>query len=335
MPMVACVPGYETVGPFAPITVLLGRVLQGFSAGAELGGVSVYLAEIAPKGREGFYVSRQSVSLQCAVIAAGLIGWGLSRTLTEAQMAEWGWRVPLLAGCLIVPVLIRLRRALKETEAFVERTRTRRPTARAIFASVAANWRIVLMGTLIVSLSNAAFYMITAHTPTFGRQLRLSATDGLWVTLCIGVSNFVFVPIGGALSDKFGRRPVMIISALTLLLTTYPVLSWLGSAPDLERMLTAEIWLSIFYSGYNGAMIVHLTEIMPVEVRTSGFSLAHGLSQTVFGGFTPAIRAFLIHETGNPAMPGAWISAAALRALASMTALALSQRGDGPAAEPA
>jgi metabolite-proton symporter len=324
MLMVACIPGYETLGFFAPLIVFLGRILQGFSAGVELGGVSVYLAEIAPPGKKGFYVSWQSASLQCAVITAGLIGWVLGMNLTPEQMTAWGWRIPLLAGCLIVPILLRLRRTLRETEEFEARTRHHQPKTRDLLRSVAANWQLVLMGMLIVSLSNAAFYMITAYTPTFGQhELHLTSTDSLLVTLCIGVSNFVFVPIGGALSDRFGRRPVMVIAALILLATAYPVLDWLVHAPSLTNMLIAEIWLSVVYSQYNGAMIVYLTEIMPVEVRTSGFSLAYGLSQTIFGGFTPAVCTLLIHETGNQAMPGVWISFAAICALSSITVLSL------------
>ncbi|HVI50337.1 MAG TPA: MFS transporter [Candidatus Sulfotelmatobacter sp.] len=327
MLMVACIPGYETLGFVAPLIVFLGRILQGFSAGVELGGVSVYLSEIAPPDKKGFYVSWQSASLQCAVITAGLIGWLLSLNISPQQMNDWGWRIPLLAGCMIVPVLLRLRRTLRETEEFEARTKKHQPQLKEIFRSIASNWQLVLMGMLIVSLSNAAFYMITAYTPTFGQhELHLSSTDSLLVTLCIGVSNFIFVPIGGALSDKFGRRPVMVLAALVLLATAYPVLDWLTQAPSLERMLLAEFWLSIVYAQYNGAMIVYVTEIMPVEVRTAGFSLAYGLSQTVFGGFTPAICTYLIHETGNKAMPGVWISVAAVCALSSMAALALYQR---------
>ena len=105
--MTACTPGYSTIGLAAPILILIGRLIQGLSAGVELGGVSVYLSEIATKGREGFYVSFQSFSQQVAVIAAALLGLGLNRTLTPEQISDWGWRVPLVIGCLIVPFLFR------------------------------------------------------------------------------------------------------------------------------------------------------------------------------------------------------------------------------------
>jgi MFS family permease len=106
---IACTPGYSTIGLFAPVLVLAGRLLQGFSAGMELGGVSVYLSEISSPGQKGFYVSWQSASQQVAVVFAALIGVTLSATVPPDQMMQWGWRIPLLIGCGIVPFLFRLR----------------------------------------------------------------------------------------------------------------------------------------------------------------------------------------------------------------------------------
>ena len=118
---VALTPGYAAIGLVAPLIVVAGRLLQGFSAGAELGGVSVYLAEIATPGHKGFYVSWQSGSQQVAVIFAALLGVVLQNSLSPAEMDAWGWRVPLLIGCLIVPLLFLLRRSLAETEDFAQR----------------------------------------------------------------------------------------------------------------------------------------------------------------------------------------------------------------------
>src|SRR6478736_2564350 len=145
---IACVPGYASIGLVAPLLVLTGRLLQGFSAGMELGGVSVYLSEIATPGRKGFYVSWQSASQQAAVMFAALLGVVLTRVLTPAAMNAWGWRVPLLIGCLIVPFLFRLRRSLDETEAF--RARRIRPDTRSLLRSLAANAPLVIVGTLLV-----------------------------------------------------------------------------------------------------------------------------------------------------------------------------------------
>src|SRR6202048_4413967 len=136
---IACVPGYVTIGFLAPLLVVLGRLLQGFSAGVELGGVSVYLSEIATPGHKGFYVSWQSASQQCAVIFAALVGVVLSSSLSAAQMHAWGWRIPFLVGCLIIPFLFLLRRSLAETEDFL--SRKRHPSSQEIVRSITANWR--------------------------------------------------------------------------------------------------------------------------------------------------------------------------------------------------
>src|SRR5438067_2372776 len=118
---VACVPGYATIGLAAPLLVVAGRLLQGFSAGVELGSVSVYLAEIATPGHKGFYTSWQNASQPCAVLAAALLGVGLSSSLTRAQMDAWGWRIPLLLGCVIIPFLFVIRKSLPETGEFLAR----------------------------------------------------------------------------------------------------------------------------------------------------------------------------------------------------------------------
>ena len=309
--LIAFVPGFATIGYAAPCLVLVGRLLQGFSAGVELGGVSVYLAEMATPGNKGFYVSWQSASQQVAIIFAAALGFGLNRVLTPAQVGDWGWRVPFFIGCMIVPVLFMLRRSLQETDAFLQRTH--RPGTRAIFRSMLDNWRLVIAGMLLVSMTTVSFYLITIYTPTFGKSvLKLSTSDSLIVTLCIGISNFIWLPVMGALSDRIGRRPLLLLFTVLTILTAYPALSWLVGAPSFDRMLAVELWLSFLYASYNGAMVVALTEVMPVEVRTVGFSLAYSLATALFGGFTPAIATGLIAATGDKAAPGLWMTFAAL-----------------------
>jgi MFS family permease len=308
---IACVPGYATIGLLAPVIVLAGRLIQGFSAGMELGGVSVYLAEIATPGRKGFYVSWQSASQQAAVMFAALLGVVLTRALSPASMTAWGWRVPLLVGCLIVPFLFRLRRSLDETDDF--RARRHRLDTRDLLRSLAANAPLVAIGTLLVTMTTVSFYMITAYTPTFGSTvLHLASLDGLIVTLCVGASNLFWLPVMGALSDRVGRRPLLVTFTIVMLATAYPVMLWLVAAPSFGKLLAVELWLSFIYGSYNGAMVVFLTEIMPAEVRTAGFSLAYSLATAIFGGFTPAISTYLIHVTGDRAVPGLWLSFAAL-----------------------
>jgi MFS family permease len=313
---IALVPGYETIGLFAPIVVVLGRLCQGFSAGVELGGVSVYLSEVATPGHKGFYVSWQSGSQQVAVVFAGVLGYALSNLMPPDQLQAWGWRIPLIVGCLIIPFIYMIRRTLQETEEFA--ARKHHPTPAEIYASMLTHWRIVLTGVAMVLMTTVSFYTITAYTPTFGKNiLKLSQSDALLVTLCVGVSNLIWLPLMGSLSDRVGRRPLLLFFAGIAILTAYPAMAWLVDEPSFARLLTVELWLSFIYAGYNGAMVVHLTEIVPVAVRTAGFSLAYSLATTI-GGSTPAIVTYLIHETGNRAMPGAWLSVAA--AIAFVTA---------------
>ena len=128
--LIAFVPSYATIGALAPLLVLIGRLLQGFSAGVELGGVSVYLSEMAPPSQKGFYVAWQSGSQQVAIIVAAVIGYVLNKLLTPSELSDWGWRVPFFIGCLIVPFIFVIRRSLAETEAFKARAPTGRTRGR-------------------------------------------------------------------------------------------------------------------------------------------------------------------------------------------------------------
>ncbi len=322
--LIACVPGYATLGVAAPLLVLLGRLLQGFSAGVELGGVSVYLAEISTPGRKGFFVSWQSASQQAAVVFAGLLGVALNHWLSPEEMGEWGWRVPFLIGCLIVPVIFVIRRSMEETPEF--QARTHRPTLKEVVSSIGQNFGLVIGGMALVVMTTVSFYLITAYTPTFGKnELHLSDLDSLIVTVCVGISNFIWLPIMGALSDRIGRKPLLLGATILAILTAYPALSWLVVNPSFEHLLMVELWLSFLYGSYNGAMVVALTEIMPVEVRTTGFSLAYSLATATFGGFTPAACTYLIHVLDNKAAPGIWLTGAAVLGL--LATLVLFRKG--------
>jgi MFS family permease len=307
----ALTPGYKVIGVAAPLLVLAGRLLQGFSAGVELGNVSVYLAEIAPPHRRGFYVSWQSASQQLAVVFAAGLGVILNSLIPSAQMEEWGWRVPLLIGCAIIPLLFLLRSSLKETEAFLKRPAP--PRTAELLSTLAKSWPMVLAGMMMVTMTTVTFYLSSAYTPTFGRnELHLSAMDTMVIALFTGISNFLWLPVMGALSDRIGRRTGLFIFTLLGLTVTYPAMMWLVSAPSFGRLLTVDLWLSFLFAGFNGSMVVYLAEFIPAKVRATGFSLAYSLATAIFGGFTPAICTALIHTTHDKAIPGAWAAGAAL-----------------------
>ena len=313
--VVAVTPGYQAIGIAAPLLVVLGRLVQGFSAGAELGTVSVYLAEIAPPGNEGFYVSWQSASQQIAVMFAALIGVALSIWLPADAMAAWGWRLPLGIGCLIVPFLFWMRSGLAETPKFL--AAEQHASARELFGELVRNWRLVLAGIGLGLMSSVSFYFITAYTPTFGREeLHLTAMNSLLTTLLVGASNLFWLPISGALSDRIGRKVILITCTALTVLTVYPSLLWLAASPNFGHLVIVELWLSFLYAFYNGASICYLTEIMPPRLRTTAFSLAYSFA-VCGGGFTAFISTGLIHWSHNIATPGLWLAFAAACGLAA------------------
>jgi MFS family permease len=307
---IACVPGYATIGILAPLIVLSGRLLQGFSAGMELGGVSVYLAEIATPDRKGFFVSWQSASQQVAVMFAAVVGLILNVYLPPAKMTAWGWRIPFFVGCLIIPFLLLLRRSLEESDEFI--SRKKHPSIAEIMHSLASNTGLVLIGVMLFTMTTVSFYMITAYTPTFGSSvLHFSSKDSFIVTFCVGLSNLFWLPVMGYLSDRIGRFPLLFGCTLLMLLSAYPAMLWLVSGPSFTKLLAVELWFSFVYGSYNGALIVFMTELIPIEIRTVGFSLAYSVATAIFGGFTPAISTYLIHVSGNKAIPGLWLAFAA------------------------
>jgi len=308
--VIAFCPSYATIGVAAPVIVLIGRLLQGFSAGVELGGVSVYLSEIATPGNRGFYTSFQSSSQQVAIFVAAIIGYLLSEAMPADTVAAWGWRIPFFIGCLIIPVIFFLRRTLEETPEFL--AMKKHPTAAEVFASAVANWRIVILGMMIAILTTVTFYFVTVYTPTFGKNvLKLSSHDALLVTLLVAVTNFIWNPIGGAVSDRIGRKPVLLAIAGLSLVTAYPALHWLVADPSFGKMLAVEMMFSFYFGTYSGTMLGSLVEIVPAHVRTTCFSLAFALAAALFGTFTPFASTWLIDKTGDKASPGFWLMFAA------------------------
>ena len=307
---IAVTPSYAQIGLLAPLLIVAGRLLQGLSAGAEFGGVAIYLAEIATPGRRGFYCSWQAVSQQVAVVFAALFGFALTAIVPPDQMTLWGWRLPLLAGIVAIPLILWLRRSLEETEVFKHSRHVR--TMGEVLRILGHNWKLVANGVALTVMTTTSFYLITAYTPTYARQaLHMGPSDVFLVTLLVGLSNLAWLPVGGVLTDRFGARPLMLLVTMAALLTAYPTMVWLVGDPSFSKLLVVLLLYSVYFGLYNGALIPLLAEIMPAEVRTAAFSLAFVTATAIFGGFTPAICTYLIEATGNRAAPALWLSLAA------------------------
>ncbi len=322
--VIAFCPSYAAIGVAAPAIVLIGRLIQGFSAGVELGGVSVYLSEISTPGNRGFYTSFQSSSQQVAIFVAAIIGFALREgipgdTFLDVAGGIAKWRIPFFIGCLIIPVIFMLRRSLEETPAFL--AMKKHPTASEVFSSAIANWRIVILGMMIAILTSTTFYFITVYAPGFGKQLNLSPTGTLLITLLVAVTNFIWNPVGGAVSDRIGRRAVLVTIATLSLVTAYPALSWLAANPTLEKLLVVQMMFSFYFGTYSGAMLGSLVEIVPAHVRTTCFSIAFALAAGIFGTSTPFVATKLISATGGDrASPAYWLMfAAVLGIIAALT----------------
>jgi len=315
----AITPSYATIGFLAPLIIVAGRLVQGFSLGVEAGGVNVYLAEIATPGNRGFYCAWQGASQALGVIAATGLGVVLIAMLSSEEMQAWGWRIPLIAGCLIIPILFWLRRSLTETDVFLHSSHAR--STMEILRILGEHWPIVAVGCLMTILNTTMFYFVNGYTPTFGASaLHLDPLGTFVVTLIVSMASFVLLPVGGAISDRIGRWPMAIAMPLLILATAYPAMSWLVVSPSFSRLLLVEMWLAFLYAMYAGTLVPLLAEVMPAKVRSSGYAIILSLANGLFGTFTPAISTFVIQMTGNRASPALWLSAAAAVSLAAALA---------------
>ena len=323
--------------------MLIGRLLQGFSAGVELGGVSIYLFEIATPGNKGFYTSFQSASQQVAIFFAAIIGFALSESMPADTDRRLGLAHSFFIGCLIVPFIFVIRRSLEETPEFL--AMKKHPTASEILASMVAELaasssrhepRRADHGDV---LFHHRLYADLRQERAEALRVRRPARDAL-----VAVTNFIWLPIGGAISDRIGRKPVLLTIAILALVTAYPALRWLVGDPTFSNMLAVEMLFSFYFGMYNGAMVAALSEIVPAHVRASGFSLAFSLAAALFGTFTPFASTFLIKASDNRASPGFWLmfasrpavssqrwrSIAAARSKRAKQAVAAQQRHAGP-----
>jgi MFS family permease len=310
----AFTPTYESIGLLAPITIIIGRLIQGFSLGVEAGGVNVYLAELATPRNRGFYCSWQAVSQALGVVAATGLGALLTLTLTAEAMQSYGWRIPLVVGCAIIPVLFWLRRSLQETEYFETSTHAR--STWEILRILGEHWQVLLIGVMLTILNTTTFYFVNTYTPTYGIvNFGMDPFGTFTVALAVGIATVVLLPVGGSISDRIGRFPTLVGVPILVLATSYPAMLWLDAAPSFGRLLAVELWLCALYAMYAGTLVPLMTEIIPGKARSSGYAIVLSLANGIFGSLTPFIATVLIEVTGNRASPALWLCACAVMSL--------------------
>src|SRR5882757_1027216 len=275
-------PSYAAIGIAAPVTLVIARLIQGLALGGEVGPSTAVLLECAPPGRRGLYTSWQSGSQGAAIFAAGLIGVPLAALLSKEQLADWGWRVPFALGLLIVPVALYIRRRLPET-LLAPGTRGSADVMRLLWRhhrrSMTLAILVIMSATISTYVNN---YMTTFALTTLG----LPASKAMLATLVLGAAILVGAGLGGRLSDRFGRKPVMIASRIAAMLATYPAFLFLVSEKSVGALVFVTALLGLLVVVSSVASLVALTEIFPNEVRSSGLALSYAVSVSVFGGTT-------------------------------------------------
>lgn len=308
--MVALMPGYATIGLFAPIGIFASRLLQGFSAGGEFGSSTAFLTEHAP-ARSGFMASWQFASQGASVLVASAFGAVLTSTLTPAQLEGWGWRIPFLFGILIGPVGWYIRRHVDETPEF-ERTERSASPIREVMTTQKERM-LVCIGSLV--LTTTANYMLL-YMPTYAsRQLGLAPSYGFIATLAAGFIVMVLTPMVGHWSDKVGRTRIMLGAGSIFFVTIYPAFMFMNAHPSLLTLLAAVIWVAVLKAVYFAPIPALMSDLFPVRTRTTGMAVGYNVGTTVFGGFTPLAVASLIAITGNNLAPGLYLMLAAIISL--------------------
>jgi MHS family proline/betaine transporter-like MFS transporter len=312
--LIALAPTYSTAGLFAPALVIMGRLIQGFSAGAEFGSATAFLAEQNPV-RRGYFASWQFASQGLTTILATVFGVLLTRTLSPDQINSWGWRIPFLFGLLIGPVAYYIRRYADETVEFRSMQMSKASSRLTLNSSKLR----VLTSFGVVVLCNVGMYTIL-FMPTFAaRQLGLSASDGFVAGLLTGAIQLVLIPLIGAMTDRYGRLPIAFASSFSILLLIWPLFYWLAALPTFQTLLIVQAILGLLLSVYMGGLPALMSELFPTSLRTTGLSVSYALGAALFGGFAPFINAWLLAVTGSNLAPSYYLMLAAVISLVSLT----------------
>jgi MFS family permease len=291
------IPSYASIGVLAPVLAIAFRLLQGFALGGEVGPSTAFLMEAAPPLRRGLYISLQATSADFAVFIAGLVGVGLASVLDAPALDAWGWRLALLLGAAIIPVGFVLRRTLDETLRTPAQTNEEPPTQ--------GYARIVALGLILLGAATTTNYLLEYMTTYASTTLGMSAKIAFGATAVIGLSGLMCDSLGGWLSDRWGRKPIMIVPWLFLAVAVFPSFWLLERLRTGAALYTACAVLASLSTLSSATIIVAITESLPRRVRSAGIAITYALAISVFGGSTQFFVAWLIRATGNPLAP-AW-----------------------------
>ena len=313
--VIGLIPPYDSIGIAAPVLLLLARLVQGFSTGGEYGGAATFIAEYAPDRRRGFYGSFLEFGTLSGYVLGASLATVVQLTLPEDALNSWGWRIPFLIAGPLGLVGFYLRSKLEDTPAF-RSAQAKGETTRAPFTeTVRCVWPQILNLIGFVILLNVAVYTLLTYMPTYLTQvLEISDTESLLVIIGVMLGMMAVITPVGALSDRVGRRPLLLASAVGFLLLSYPAISLIGMRDPLP-VTAGMVILALLLVLLLGTIGSALPAMFPMRNRYGGFSIGYSTSTAAFGGTAPLIITALIDATGNTAIPAFYLMAAAAIAI--------------------
>ncbi len=307
--MIGLLPGYASIGIAAPVLLVVARLIQGFSAGGDWGGSTAFMVEWAQDGRRGWFGSFQQASVAFGLLLGSGIGALVSSFLTPGELSDWGWRVPFLIGSLLGPFGFYVRRAVDETPRF----RATRDAAAVPGPAPGANAGLALRSFGFTIHWTVCFYIFLTYMPTFTRiHAKLTAAEALWSNTIGLIVLVVTIPLMGALSDRIGRRPLLLGSCAAFVVLPLPLLWLITQAPGFATVVVIQIVFGLAISLFSGPGPAAISEIFATRGRSTWMSSSYALAVAVFGGFAPYIATWLIAATGWALAPTFYVIAAAV-----------------------
>lgn len=307
--LIGILPTYASIGFLAPLLLLVARLMQGFSTGGEWGGSTSFIVEWAPAGRRGLFGSFQQMS----VVAGLLLGSGfaalLNTILSAEAMASWGWRVPFLVGALIGPVGVYMRRTIDETPAYA-----RMAKAPASAQSGPRGLALAARAFGFTIVWTVCFYVLLNYMPTWTQKyMKLSAASALWANTVGLLVLILAIPLMGWLSDRLGRKPLLIGCCVAFVVLPWPLFTYLASGnASLGMLILIQVLFALLISMFSGAGPAAIAEIFPTRSRSTWMTSGYALSVAIFGGFAPYISVWLIETFGSPTVHTYYLIAAAV-----------------------
>ncbi|CAM4155681.1 Proline porter II [Mycobacterium basiliense] len=309
---VALVPPYAAIGFWAPVLMVLLRMIQGFSTGGEYGGAATFMAEYAPCRRRGFFGSFLEFGTLAGFSLGGLLMLGFSLVLSADQMNTWGWRLPFLVAAPLGLVGLYLRSRLEDTPIFRELAESgeREDRTSTQFKDLLMGyWAPILrLGGMVVAL-NVVNYTLLSYMPTYLEQsIGLPSSTALVVPIIGMLAMMVFLPFAGAASDRFGRKPMWWISLVGLFVAGVPMFTLMGT--NVLGAVVGFAVLGLLYVPQLATISATFPAMFPTHVRYAGFAIAYNVSTSIFGGTAPAVNEWLIEKTGDSIVPAYYMMGA-------------------------